>query len=1049
MSDRCRLPEFSIHQAAAAAEALFGLSGTVTPLDGERDLNYLIAAEQQKYVFKIANQHEKKAMLECQNTVFSRLAQSGKFDHPPSVLISRNGQPIECIQSSSGVRHYCRVIRFIEGKVWSSVNPKTGGLLEHLGVTLAQIDEELTDFQHPALERPLLWDMRNAPQTICRFLPLIKAENKRQLIRHFQRRFEEWVLPTADQLPRSVIHNDANDHNILVTGQDPWQQTVAAIIDFGDMITGWTVTDLAVAAAYAILDQDKPLDTAAAIIRGYHQRRPLTEAEIRVLYPLLCMRLSLSVAISAYQQALEPTNDYLTITETPAWDMLTRLREICPKYAYFVFRDACGLTPNPHSPAIVDWLARNTGSFHSIVDADLKNDPLLVLDLGVSSPHLGNPSEKVDPLVLGRQLFRAIEDSQCVAGIGRYAEYRLLYDSALFSDVAGHRRTLHLGIDLFLAAGSRVYAPLDGIVHALADHPAPLDYGGTLILEHRVPPATSGQRSKGIIFYTLYVHLKPASLSPFRPGEPIKAGQCIAEIGDSRENGGWPPHVHFQIMTDMLNETDTFVGVGSHVHCEVWMNVCPDPNLILAIPDRLLGEPRSAGDISTDQMVQNRHRSLNPALSLSYRVPIHMARGGMQYLYDHTGRQYLDAVNNVPHVGHCHPSVVEAERRQAGVLNTNTRYLYRSLARYSERLLETFPNPLSVVFFTNSGSEANDLALRLVWNYTGRKDLVILDHAYHGNLTTLIDISPYKHDGKGGCGPPGHVHKVAIPDRFRGLYRLPDGQGEATACYAGLVAEALKRADRAGGAAAFMCESMLSCAGQIELPTGYLKAVYAQTRVHDALCIADEVQVGFGRMGSHFWAFETQDVVPDIVTLGKPMGNGYPLAAVITTRDIADAFNNGMEYFNTFGGNPVSASVGLAVLDVIEQEGLQHNAARVGTRLLHLLRDLQARYPIIGEVRGRGLFLGIELVEDMTDRAPATQQASYVVERMKQCGILISTDGPHANVLKIKPPMCFTAENARRLADMLEKILAEDFSQPGAFDACTGRAPSNVLGKTS
>ncbi|NKB61727.1 MAG: aminotransferase class III-fold pyridoxal phosphate-dependent enzyme [Gammaproteobacteria bacterium] len=289
---------------------------------------------------------------------------------------------------------------------------------------------------------------------------------------------------------------------------------------------------------------------------------------------------------------------------------------------------------------------------------------------------------------------------------------------------------------------------------------------------------------------------------------------------------------------------------------------------------------------------------------------------------------------------------------------------------------------------------------------------------------------------QGERGRPDYVHKAEMPDGFRGLHRYSDGMDDVTRIgekYAYSVKEALCAADQRGGAAGFIVESVLGCGGLIVLPDGYLEAAYRHCREHGALCIADEVQVGFGRVGTHFWGFETQGVVPDIVTLGKPMGNGHPLAGVVTTREIAEAFNNGMEYFNTFGGNPVSCAIGSAVIDVIEEEQLQENARLVGSWLLNNLQGLMSDFPIMGDVRGLGLFIGIELVEDKLSLMPAAQQASYIAERMKQEGILISTDGPLHNVLKIKPPICFSMDNAKHFVTVLEGILREHYSMPGAF----------------
>jgi len=408
-------------------------------------------------------------------------------------------------------------------------------------------------------------------------------------------------------------------------------------------------------------------------------------------------------------------------------------------------------------------------------------------------------------------------------------------------------------------------------------------------------------------------------------------------------------------------------------------------------------------------------------------------RGSGQWLFDAEGRAYLDAVNNVPHVGHANARVVEALHGQMRALNTNTRYLHERILDYGERLAALLPDPLEICFFVNSGSEANDLALRLARTATGREDIMVLDGAYHGHVTSLIGVSPYKFDGRGGQGRPPGTHVVPMPDPFRGPH--PGMTLESGRAYAKTVQAAAAEAD----IAAFMAESVPGCGGQIVPPPGYLAGAAHAIREAGGVFIADEVQIGMGRAGSHFWGFqihETDDpsthVVPDIVVLGKPIGNGHPLGAVITTRAIADAFNNGMEYFNTFGGNPASCAVGLAVLDEIEDRGLQAHAASVGAHLLTGLQSLGTKHAILGEARGVGLFVGVELVRDRETLEPAADVASYVANRMREEGILISTDGPLHNVLKIKPPMVFDADDADRLVETMDRILAEDFVRVGA-----------------
>ena len=420
---------------------------------------------------------------------------------------------------------------------------------------------------------------------------------------------------------------------------------------------------------------------------------------------------------------------------------------------------------------------------------------------------------------------------------------------------------------------------------------------------------------------------------------------------------------------------------------------------------------------TVDTLLKARQGLVGPNLSVSYNQPLNIVRGEGAYLIDETGRAFLDCVNNVSHVGHCHPRVVEAGAAQMRILNTNTRYLNKLLTDYASRLTATLPDPLNVVFFTNSGSEANELALRLARTYTGRRDMAVLDVAYHGTTTSLIDLSPYKHDGAGGSGPAPWVHVATMPDTYRGPHRGDD----AGAAYGEEVRATLSKAK--DGAAAFITESALGCGGQIILPEGFLASAYAHARAAGALCIADEVQTGMGRAGSHFWMFETQNVVPDIVTIGKPIGNGHPMAAVVTTEKIANAFANGMEYFNTFGGNPVSCAIGLAVLDVIADEDLQAHALKTGNQFKSALQDMATRHELIGDVRGQGLFLGAELVRDHKTLEPADAEATKIVNEMRARGILLSTDGPLHNVLKIKPPIIFPENEVSRVIEELEGVL--------------------------
>lgn len=428
------------------------------------------------------------------------------------------------------------------------------------------------------------------------------------------------------------------------------------------------------------------------------------------------------------------------------------------------------------------------------------------------------------------------------------------------------------------------------------------------------------------------------------------------------------------------------------------------------------------------ETIRLRKRHIGQSCKLFYRSdPLKIVRAFGQYMYDEQGGQYLDCINNVAHVGHCEPDVVKAACDQLEILNTNSRFLHDNLVLCARRLTSLMPEPLSVCFFVNSGSEANDLALRLARNYTKNHDIITLNHAYHGHLTSLIDISPYYISSN---GKPEWVHVASSPDVYRGKYRDVDFSGsDLGKMYADEICGIIKKAhDDGRSIAAFIAESLQSCGGQIIPPDNYLRNVYRYVREAGGVCIADEVQCGFGRVGKHWWAFQLQgeDVVPDIVTMGKPMGNGHPVSAVVTTVEIAQSVKeNGFEYFNTFGGNPVSCATVSAVLDVMEQKKLREHATRVGNHLLNSLRQLALKHPIIGDVRGVGLFIGIELVEDKDTKTPATAKAKLVVSRMKEEYILVSSDGPDRNVLKLKPPLVFSHDNVDHFVKILDEVLTE------------------------
>ncbi len=1007
MQDNTR-PPFSSADAREILRARYHIRATdCRELPAELDRNFhLQSADQAAFVLKIAHPSVSESELDLQNQTLQHLRPLQLF---PQIVPAADEQHSIHITAPDGDLYRARLLRYIDGRPLRDFQPHTDDLLADIGARLGEFSAAMATFDHAEKRRDYRWNIANLPQ-VAKVATDLPAD-KKALLDHFAQLYTEEALPGLAQLRGGFCYNDANDTNILVRAAEPNAPHVAGFIDLGDMTYSPVIADLAVALAYVMMNCARPLQRALPLVAAYHRAFPLQEREIRLLFPLVAARLCLSVCISWYQQRREPANRHLSISEDAAWRLLRQLREIHPRRAHYQFRAACGLPAVPHAAALRDWL--KSQQFAPVLGMQLNAENSQLLDLGMQSDLLAQVPDLADPAAWAAPLQIALRGK---IGIGRYNEIRPIYLTDMFAIEPHHRRALHLGVDLFAPAGTPIYAPLDGAVRVVAEQTAPQDYGPMLIVEHQPKP--------DLRFCTLYGHLAGDALQRWQVGQSLAAGDLLAHIGDHPRNGNWAPHLHFQLVADLLDLHDKAPGVCSPQERDFWTSLCPDPNLLLKLAHST--QPKKTG--STRQLLERRRRALNPALSLSYQQPLKIVRGHLHHLYDERGQPYLDCVNNVAHIGHSHPRIVAAAQRQVARLNTNTRYLHDVIIDYAERLSSTLPERLSVCFFVNSGSEANELALRLAAAYSGGSDILVIDHAYHGHTSALIDISPYKFNGPGGRGKPAHVQVAQLPDGFRGSAR---GYGDAAgACYARSVAEQIAAIRARGGKlSAFFAEGILACGGQMPLPAGYLRRAYDMARAAGGVCVADEVQTGFGRVGERFWAFELSGVVPDIVTMGKPIGNGHPLGAVVTTPEIAAAFDSGMEYFNTFGGNPVACAVGLEVLRVIDEESLQANARSVGAYWMEQLRALQETRPIIGDVRGAGLFLGIELVRDPVSLQPADWEAAYIAERMKARGILVSTEGPLGNVLKLKPPIIFGREHVDLFVDVLAETLGDTVLQ--------------------
>ena len=885
------------------------------------------------------------------------------------------------------------MVSFLPGPVQAST-PRSQRSPRELGSVMGRLDKILSGFDDDRVRRHLRWDLAQG-KDLRAGRKAIKDPVRRELAGGLLERSLTIVDRLQKDLRKSVIHGDANDHNLLI-GSDG--KSISAVIDFGDLVETWRVAEAAIAAAYALLDSDEPVALAAEVLAGYHSQWPLNEAEIEAFLPLVEIRLCMTVIHAA--MAADDGDEYSQIHAEDAWRALAVLEDRNPCRGHYQCRAACGLDSTPQTRPLTQWLAKRSTDLRPVIAENLLSSAI-VLDLSVGSEEFSVSSDDVETLT--EKLFAHIESAGGTAGIGRYRENRSLYKSELFMSAGAEARSFHLGLDLFAAADTPVMAPLDGQVLSVTDNARDLDYGPTVILQHDA----DGQE-----FFTLYGHLSPATLDRLEPGQEVGAGETIGWIGTYPRNGNWPPHLHFQVMTDMLDYQGDFPGVARPSEAWYWRGLCIDPNLVLGLNlpvDAAQDDPRPA-------LAKRRDKLLGGTFSLSYEKPLLITRGRGQFLYDFRNRAWLDLVNNVSHVGHCHPRVVEAVDRQMSRLNTNTRYLHPLILEYAERITALLPDPLKVCYLVSSGSEANELAVRLARAATGRCRLLVLDHAYHGNTAGLVEMSPYKFNGPGGEGQAGHIDVLPLPDSF------PQRSGALTENAATAVLDALEAEGRLP--AALFAETMPGCGGQRVLPDGFLANIYRRVHELGGICVADEVQTGLGRMGDYWWSFETQDLLPDVVTMGKPVGNGHPLAAVVTSEEVAARFDSGMEYFNTFGGNPVSCAAGLAVLDIIEDEGLRQNALKVGGRMKRGLQTLAEKYDFLADVRGRGLFLGVEIVEDREKFRPDRQRSHEIVEAMLEYGVMLSVDGPGHNVLKIKPPMVVDLADADEFLGKLDRVLA-------------------------
>ncbi|GAJ94400.1 aminotransferase [Rhizobium rhizogenes] len=959
-------PDITPEEAAELLLTHYGLSGTLTELGSQQDRNYRISAGDNSYVLKICQTEYDTVELEAQNAAIRHLHAKPEAPRLPNIVPSLNGRDI-LVVTIREQDYLARLLSYLPGQSLTRRKHLPLASVSALGTLSARLARDLADFDHPGLHRNLQWDLRRAGPVAVQLLSAITDHEARDRIAKAMVAAVKRIQPLAGGLRVQPVHHDVTDDNVVCHPDTHGQPIPDGVIDFGDIIQGWLVGDLAVTCASLLHHAEGDPFAILPAIKAYHAVYPLEEVEAKALWPLIVARAVILTASTEQQLAIDPDNDYVR-------GNLKHEREI--------FDVATGADPDVMEAAILrtigfDIAPIDTDGWAALLP-DIAPDTIAAIDLSTTSPHFTDGNWR-KPDMDWRLLAKEAVASGTAAT--RYGEFRLSRGE-LLSMTPPQNFALHS--DVCLPAGTTVAAPFAGRIQWDGQH---------LVL---VSDAVS-------------LHLDGIDCT-LEEGAEIEQGATIGTIaGEGSTVGG--------LRVQLCRSPSLVPPLFAVAHqADGWSAVCPSPAVLLS---PACEAPREDGAT----LLARREAHFAGPQKHYYETPPQIERGWREFLFDVEGRAYLDMVNNVTMLGHAHPRLTAAVEQQWSRLNTNSRFHYAAVTEFSERLAALAPEGLDSVFLVNSGSEANDLAIRLAWAHTGKKNMLCLLEAYHGWTLASDAVSTSVADNPQALTTrPDWVHPVVSPNTYRGPFRGPDSGAD----YVAGVTTPLETIDEKGdGLAGFIAEPVYGNAGGIALPRGYLTDVYAAVRQRGGLCVADEVQVGYGRLGHHFWGFEQQGVVPDIITIAKGMGNGHPLGAVITRKEIAASLEKEGYFFSSAGGSPVSSVVGLTVLDIIRDEGLQENAHVVGDHLKAGLIALMEHFPLIGAVHGTGLYLGVEFVRNRETLTPATEETADICDRLLDLGVIMQPTGDHLNVLKIKPPLCLSSESADFFVKALEKALED------------------------
>jgi len=879
----------------------------------------------------------------------------------PRVNRALTGEDVLSVTVGGQTAHL-RLLDYIDGQPLTHLPHLGRDVIAGFGELCGQVSRALEHFEHPGLDRTLQWDPRHAHALITHLLASLDNLPHRDAIERAANHAHTRLQPLADHLPWQAVHLDITDDNVVWQrdAQRRWQ--VQGVIDFGDLVHTWRIADLSVTCAALLHHADGDPFAILPAVQACHAVTPLLREELQALWPLIVARAAVLVLSSEQQQRLDPDNTYLLKNAEHEWEIFHVATSVP-----FALMEAAILS------CVAQALPPMAGQDFAPLLPGLVGREFALIDLGVLSPHFEAGNWELPGIDR-----RLLDEAATVHGLAasRYGQYRL---SRTRADSAVEPQTFPLHVELHLPHGTVLEAPFGGTLRQSDD--------GLLCLhEAQLSLRIGGARTA------------------LKPGSVVVKGQLLGEV-----------HAPLTVQLCRAELEPPLFCTPSRA--PAWQALCPSPAALLGLACD--AEP----ELDPKALLARRDASFARSQKHYYVDPPRIERGWRNHLIDMQGRSYLDMLNNVAVLGHGHPRMAAVAARQWSLLNTNSRFHYAAIAEFSERLLALAPEGMDRVFLVNSGTEANDLAIRLAWAYSGGRDMLSVLEAYHGWSVAADVVSTSIADNPQALSSrPDWVHPVTAPNTYRGEFR---GQDSAPDYVRSVDHNLAKIAASKRQLAGFICEPVYGNAGGISLPPGYLQQVYARVRAQGGVCIADEVQVGYGRMGHFFWGFEEQGVVPDIITMAKGMGNGQPLGAVITRREIAEALEAEGYFFSSSGGSPVSCQIGMAVLDVMQEEKLWENAQVVGGHFKARLEQLIDRHPLVGAVHGSGFYLGLELVRDRHTLEPATEETALLCDRLRELGIFMQPTGDYLNILKIKPPMVTSKRSVDFFVDMLSKVLDE------------------------